>query len=733
MATTALILRMGGSLPSWLYLANGYLVTVSAGYTLLFGPMVLAGVILLTLYTGLGLLPQAPLVSLIAALSQNAQLRRRCGVTSGKAGFWRWWLTGVVVALVVFLGAEIRQWVTYQIMAETRSQTPEVRTAAVDRLRWWHLEDVVLEACYPSAGRGERFFLFSTEYFSVTESRALYYLLTGKDYRDAPTPYKAQGPERDILDLGVGGGVVGSTPPDLVLNSSALDVSVAGEGDAGPAAYAELTLEFFNGGQELREARCQIVMPPGGVASRLTLWIDGEEREAAFGQRSIVQEAYRKVVVRRRDPALLTTAGPDRVLLQCFPVTTGVPMKVKVGFTLPLIPVGEQMLFQPPYLAERNFTFALPTAIWAEGRTPLSPASSGSALKLLEDTQTSGRYTVSGTAALQDLALPLLLMPSPEPGAVYRARFSGVEATAELRRESALNERLVAVVLDTSKQCGEIFNSLDWGAILREMPEGVKVALFAGSLAVPPISRDEAVAKWPSMLREVKYVGGDDQTGNLEKAWRLCASERNAAVLWIHGPLPVDIGDLSGLERRMRFAAEEKNDVLPCLLSFQTLSGPNRIEEKLSHHGLVRLIALYGLPTDSSFKDVFSKLLYPTARDRELVFSLVSNGGEEDASDFGSSHVVRLALAGDVVRKLSEGARELDDEAKTALKLRLITPLSGAVVLENQEQYANHDLNPTAYARNVPTIPEPEEWAILTVVFLLLLLAYRWRGGSALR
>ncbi|MDR2529000.1 MAG: hypothetical protein LBD04_08290 [Synergistaceae bacterium] len=724
LAVTALMLRMEGSLSPWLYLANGYLVAVSAGYTLLFGPVVLAGVILLTFYMGLGLLPHAPLISLIVAVTQSAQLRRRAAMP-GKAGFWRWWLTGVVVALVVFLGVETRQWVAHQIMAKTRSQNPEVRTAALNRLRWWRLEDVVLEACYPSGGK--KFLLFSTEFFLVSESRALYYLLTGKDYRDAPAPYKARRSERDILDIEVGGGAVGSTPPDLVLNSSTLDVSVAGR--AGTVAYAELTLEFLNGGQEPREARCQIVMPPGGVASRLTLWIDGEEREAAFGQRSIVREAYRKVVVTyRRDPALLTTAGPDRVLLQCFPVNPGVPMKVKVGFTLPLVPAGKQMLFQPPYLTERNFTFVSdkPTMIWADGQTPLSPAPSGGALK--RETQNSGRYTVSGATAPQDLALPLLLMPSPEPGTVYRARFSGVEATAELRKESAMSERFVAVVLDTSKQCEEMFGSLDWGAILREMPEGVKAALFAGPLIVPPIGRDEAVEKWPALLREVKYVGGDDQTVNLEKAWRLCASERNAVVLWIHGPLPVDIGDLSGLERRMRFASEEKNDVLPRLLSFQALPGPNRIEEKLSHHGLVRLIALYGLSVESSFKDVFSKLLYPTARDRELVFSLISSVAEEGAGDFGSSHVVRLALAGDVVRKLSEGARGLDDETETVLKLRLVTPLSGAVVLENQEQYAEHDLNPTAYARNVPTIPEPEEWAILTATLFLLFLAYQWRS-----
>ncbi|MDR2528383.1 MAG: hypothetical protein LBD04_05135 [Synergistaceae bacterium] len=727
----------------WLCLANGYLCAVSFVYTLAFAPLVLEGAIVLIMFFGIGLLPHAPLFSLIAAVLQNVQLRQYGNAAGGRTKIWRWWLAGVAVAALFFYGAETRQWAAHRVIARTKSPDPEIRSAAVERLRRWRLEDVVLEACYPETRRRVNVFLpLQTNYSSIlnpAESRVLYYVLTGKDYRDVPRPLGFRGLWRswDVIDSEIGGGAVGSAPPDLVLNSSALDVSVSQSLDgksAGPVAYAELTLEFHNSGQEPREARCQIVMPPGGAASRLTLWIDNEEQEAAFGPRSVVREAYRKVaVVRRRDPALLTAAGPDRVLLQCFPINPGVPMKVKVGFSLPLIPDGSLMTFQPPYLAERNFAFApgRRTAIWAEGRTPLrrAPPPSGGAFDLLEETPTlsgGNLYTVSGTAAPQDLASPLLLMSPPESGAVYRARFSGVEAIAELRRESPMRERLIAVVLDTSKQCGEVFRSLDWGAILREMPEGVRAALFAGSLTVPAMGRDEAAEKWPSLLRGVEHVGGDDQTGNLEKAWKLCASERNGAVLWIHGPLPVDIGNLSGLERRMRRAAEEKNDVLPQLLSLQILPGPNRIEEKLSQHGLVRLPTFYGQPAGQHLKSVFSRFLYSTAREWRLIFSLVP-GGEESSGGFGSSHVVRLAFAGDVVRKLSEGARELDDETETALALRLVTPLSGAVVLETKAQYTEHDLNPSAYAKNVPTIPEPEEWAVIAVVFLLLLLACRWR------
>ena len=45
-----------------------------------------------------------------------------------------------------------------------------------------------------------------------------------------------------------------------------------------------------------REARAELALPPGGVVSRVTLWIDGVEREAAFAGRDATRRAYERVV-----------------------------------------------------------------------------------------------------------------------------------------------------------------------------------------------------------------------------------------------------------------------------------------------------------------------------------------------------------------------------------------------------------------------------------------------------
>jgi hypothetical protein len=91
----------------------------------------------------------------------------------------------------------------------------------------------------------------------------------------------------------------------------------------GGVGYMEWTLIFRNDSDRQREARAEVQLPPGGVVSRLTLWVNGEEREAAFAGRGQVREAYQKVAIQqRRDPVLVTTAGRDRVLDPMLPRAT---------------------------------------------------------------------------------------------------------------------------------------------------------------------------------------------------------------------------------------------------------------------------------------------------------------------------------------------------------------------------------------------------------------------------
>ena len=61
------------------------------------------------------------------------------------------------------------------------------------------------------------------------------------------------------------------------------------------------------------------------------------------------------------------------------------------------------------------------------------------------------------------------------------------------------------------------------------------------------------------------------------------------------------------------------------------------------------------------------------------------------------------------------------DAVALASEFRLVTPVSGAVVLETKKQFEDANLHPVAQG-TVPTVPEPHEWAMI----LMAMAAMTW-------
>jgi hypothetical protein len=91
-----------------------------------------------------------------------------------------------------------------------------------------------------------------------------------------------------------------------------------------------------------------------------------------------------------------------------------------------------------------------------------------------------------------------------------------------------------------------------------------------------------------------------------------------------------------------------------------------------------------------------------------------------------SGHLARLWANGEVQRLTQSRATEDRAQAVAlASAYQIVTPVSGAVVLETQAQYDQAGLKPADPA-TVPTIPEPEVWLLVFVVSGLL--AWQFRG-----
>ena len=85
----------------------------------------------------------------------------------------------------------------------------------------------------------------------------------------------------------------------------------------------------------------------------------------------------------------------------------------------------------------------------------------------------------------------------------------------------------------------------------------------------------------------------------------------------------------------------------------------------------------------------------------------------EGAVATADRHLVRL-WARDEIERLRSLPGQVDAAVKLALQNQLVTSVSGAVVLETQEQYDRHGLKPVDPA-TVPVVPEPGTATLLAL------------------
>jgi hypothetical protein len=258
--------------------ANGFAIGVALVYALLFLPATPFALIGILVY-GFGFLPLAPLVSLACAVVLRSRLRGSGGEETPLPGLWRGLALGAAALAVLALPMIITK-VGLQMAA---SDSPTASTRGIRWLRDWGQNEELLRACYGRAGRSGDLYSWG-KYISPEAARTVYYRVNGHAFNSVPPPKLYAGRARWSLmeqeftwDQDQGGDAVAGRVRGLSLATSRQDGVVYPEA---ALAYVEWTLDFKNDSRLQREARAQIALPPGAVVSRLTLWIDDEEREA---------------------------------------------------------------------------------------------------------------------------------------------------------------------------------------------------------------------------------------------------------------------------------------------------------------------------------------------------------------------------------------------------------------------------------------------------------------------
>ncbi|HYJ40965.1 MAG TPA: VIT domain-containing protein, partial [Steroidobacteraceae bacterium] len=372
----------------WLF-AGAAAAAVGLSYALLFLPVYPFAVIGI-IYFGLGLLPFAPLSAGLTALFVTVGAAR-----NAQRPYLRLMICGLLAGFVLVLALDAPTAITRAAVRGSVDADPAVRARSVNLMRNFGNRDLLLRLCYDSSGHtGGLLGLlvegalslqlddFDRRRLTVSPgaARELYYRINGVPYNTVAPPFRGRGwrfADDFAWDADQGGTVIGGRVNGLSLHSSRIDGSM----DADDAvAYVEWTTEFTNTSAMQREARMTLVLPPGGAVSRATLWVNGEEREAAFATRAAARAAYQAVVMRQRDPLLVTTNGADQVFVQMFPVPPGGTAKFRIGITAPLTLTNDgRATLALPAIVDRNFSIdaALRHAVWIEGEGSEANADSG--------------------------------------------------------------------------------------------------------------------------------------------------------------------------------------------------------------------------------------------------------------------------------------------------------------------------------------------------------------------
>lgn len=706
-----------------LRMLGGAALFVAVCYSLLYAilmPFAFIGII----YFGLGLLPLAPFLSSVGLYRLLSVARRQREMPA--TPFWKPVGIGLGLGLFLFALINVRPWLTLHWAAQSaRAETVEAARAPLQWLRRVGDEQILLAECYNAGGwRGNDLWTVESlkPRIKAEDARRIFFQVTGQPFNAVPPPQLGSAARRwDFLedwewDDAHGGSAVAGKIKGLTLQQSRLD------GLADPAegwAYLEWIMEFKNASAVDREARAQIQLPPGGVVSRLTLWVNGEEREAAFAGAAEVRKAYTDVaVVQRRDPVLVTSAGNDRVLMQCFPVPPqGGTMKIRMGITVPWTLVSSnQSALRLPHIAEHNFGIPDSTqhSVWIE-----APGGVEFSSGLLEVTDSAkpGRKSLRGSIPEARLGGPeALIRASVQPSAVWardhRTEDGAVVHQMVAARSVEMPKRAV-LVLDGAGQMAA--HRADIAEAVAALPDGVELAVLLAKDGVEellaPTKLTAAVrTDLARRLRRVDTDGGQDNQAALFRAVEL--ANGGGAIVWVHGPQPVALDQSEKLDQQRLW----NGGAMPPIFELQTGPGPNRAAEQPQFRSLLETVPRLG-GVRADLERLFQQW-QPGARtfayQRERFAAKPAAAPPEIK---GSSHVVRLWAEASVREQAKQ--RHRADAVATAARYQLVTPVSGAVVLETAEQFKRAGLEPVAEA-TVPTIPEPSTG-------LLLLL-----GGGAL-
>ncbi len=698
-------------------LASGMALGVGVLYSLMLLP-VAPLFIFYIIFFGFGLIYLSPLLALPTTILCGKTL---CHLAARERTFFdahQMKHLGHLIILVMVIAVELPSTMTRMHLSMATHESS--RKEGLDWLRAWGNKEVLLRACYERSGRATDILGSLYEHqdpVSVDNARKVYYAVTGVPFNSVPIPNSFRStiqhaglvddPARlnegatDEFDLDPD--IAGEMVAGVARGLAAKESIISGKLD-GQAALASLdwTFSFDNVSTVPREARAKILLPPGAVVTRATLWLNSLEKETKIMGKSLARATYVESVRNHKmDPLLVSMDGKDTVLVQCYPVMKGVTTKIRLHIVSPmeLSDSGKQATLTLPTFAERNFAFSAQHKLALSAKTNLAMIVDGKPIK--DRTQTyAGDLENSYLGRFE--ALVRVDRDASRNQVWSPNNFAG--ASKLITRETVSQEHVskptsLTIVVDQSITMQPYMEQVIEG--LKQLPRDLPLALKTvldddRELCRGVTSSSLTFLDSLHKLQSNKCAGGQDSRRAVALSMDLLGQRNgdvtnNCALLWIHAAQPEGSFDPGRPADLTATKLMSERAPFP-LYDLQVASGPNSFLKDAQESGhIIRVPRTGALSTDMAhfFKSFSAD--EPASAGNVLATTPGDMRGLYKASD----ELAQLQAYRDVLRVLYAG----DQSTAVALsqQYHLVTPVSSAVVTDDVPMPKVQDLRKNSF------------------------------------
>lgn len=691
---------------SWIILFSGITISISFYYSLLFLPFSLVAIFAIV-FMGLGFLPLSPFLSFISSLICTYTLIKKSdkSISSNliKISF------GALIGFIIIFLIELQCLVTNYAMIILDRHDHERKIEGLELLRKYGDLEKIKRSYYTYHPETSDIIMTVLGYpkpYYVDISK-IYYFLTGEFLQsnrfDSFT---------ERLPNQLGSSKIGLPQPQLYLSNSNLDVISNPEKGY---YYTEWTINFKNKAIFNQESRAEIRLPENSVVSKASLWVNGIEKQAVFAGKKEVTQAYQKIVNKSRDPLLVNYSGQDRILIQCFPVPANDgEIKIRLGITSSFNNDRKQEIVLPKFIAT-NFNIEDKTKhnFMLESKTSLTSKPN------FDLSKENNVYNLSASLSNSQLEekLDIYHNENVTKKDIFIDPINNKNIIKTIFKKDSEKVDNIIFAIDPSIEVSKNFKDL--AENINNIPNNINIHSFIASDNIIEINKKDELI---NTLNKYDIKGGFDNTEMLVKAYEYYTKldkniKKNTKIVWIHSPQP----DFFKLDSFV-FEQKRRKYNKPVMYELQIGKGLDSIIYDASEY--IDFKSLESNSLKESINKIFNNESY-------ISFKEESNLKEKNVKE--DLHISKLWAYQKVEQLLKDS--KYKEALNTAMKYQIITPISGAVVLESDAQYEETGLKESKNKQNnnnVPIIPEPHEWALI-IIAALFILFYFYKNQKTLK